>query len=278
MVESWAGLVAELAVTRSVRDTALVLDVLAGPCPGDIHIPPAPARPYVQEVGADPGRVRVGLLTQATDGATPTHPDCVAAAEATARLLESLGHTVDTAWPEALIHPELINDFLPCYGVWTAADLDLYGRRIGRPLTEADMEPGTWAIAELGRNTTGVQYADGLRGLQKYSAAVQSWWDSGWDLLLTPTIPEPPPTLGQFTAQPDNPLQGVFRSAAIVPYTMPFNVTGQPAVSLPLQWNDAGLPIGVQLVAAYGREDALLRVAAQLEQAQPWADRRPPLA
>ena len=103
------------------------------------------------------------------------------------------------------------------------------------------------------------------------------WWTEGHDLLLTPTIAEPPPPLGTFDSPPDNPLHGLFRAAELVPFTPPFNVTGQPAISLPLHWNDDGLPIGVQLVAPFGREDLLLRVAAQLEAAQPWADRRPPV-
>jgi amidase len=103
-------------------------------------------------------------------------------------------------------------------------------------------------------------------------------WFTDFDLLLTPTLAEPPPLLGEFDSPPDNPLHGLFRAAALVPFTPPFNVTGQPAISLPLHWNDAGLPIGVQLVAPYGREDVLIRVAAQLEQAQPWADRRPPVS
>jgi amidase len=274
--ESWGGLVAELAVTRSVRDTAAILDAVAGPCVGDLHTPPAPTRPYAEEVGADPGRLRIGLLVDSPDGATPVHPDCVAAAESAGRLLESLGHTVEVASPPALRRPDLVDVFLPCYGVWTAADLETYGQRIGQELTAEDVEPGTWAIAEIGRSTSGVRYKQSLLSLQKQSAAVQQWWAEGWDLLLTPTIPEPPPVLGQF-GSPDNPLAGVFRSAAIVPFTAPFNITGQPAVSLPLHWNDSGLPIGVQFVAAYGREDVLIRLAAQLEQAQPWADRRPPL-
>jgi amidase len=168
--------------------------------------------------------------------------------------------------------------FLPCYGVWTLDDLDLYGRRIGRPLTPDDMELGTWTIAEMGRAVTGVQYVQALEGLHHASAALQGWWASGWDLLLTPTIPEPPPTLGQFASTPDNPLGGVMRSSAIVPFTIPFNITGQPAISVPVQWTDASLPIGTQLVAAYGREDLLIQVASQLETAQPWAARRPPLS
>jgi amidase len=130
----------------------------------------------------------------------------------------------------------------------------------------------------MGRAVSGAQYADGIEGLRAFSVRVQQWWSDGWDILVTPTIPEPPLTLGQFAAAADNPLQGVFRSAAVVPYCAPFNVTGQPAVSLPLgSTADGALPIGVQFVAAYGREDVLVRLASQLEQAQPWADRHPPV-
>ena len=103
------------------------------------------------------------------------------------------------------------------------------------------------------------------------------WWAEGFDLLLTPTIPEPPPRLGEFDATPTDPLHGFARGGAFVAFTLPFNVTGQPAISLPLHWSSDGLPIGVQLVAAYGREDVLIRVAAQLEAARPWRDRRPPV-
>jgi amidase len=275
--EGWAGLVADLVVSQSVRDTAGILEAVGRPTPGDLHTPPPPPRPYTEAVTTPPGRLRIGLLTDAPDAATETQPDCRQAAEATGTLLESLGHTVEAASPAALANSLLTDAFIPCYGVWTATDLDVWGARLGRPLTADDVEAGTWAIAEAGRLVTGTQYASSLAALHRYSAAVQTWWAEGWDLLLTPTIPEPPPVLGSFTGAPDNPLHGMFRAAQIVPYTMPFNVTGQPAISLPLHWNDAGLPIGVQLVAAYGREDVLLRVAAQLEQEKPWADRLPPV-
>jgi amidase len=125
-------------------------------------------------------------------------------------------------------------------------------------------------LAEIGRTITGTQYHAALEGVRALSRRVAAWWAGGWDLLLTPTIPEPPPPLGSFVEAD--------RSQQLVPFTIPFNVTGQPAVSLPLGWSDEGLPIGVQLAAAYGREDLLLRVAAQLEQAEPWAQRRPALA
>ncbi len=275
VAEAWGGMVTSLAVSRSVRDTATVLDAVSGPCPGDLHLPPPPARPYAEEVGAPPGRLRVGVLTTAPDGATQTDPECAAAAEAAGRLLQSLGHGVEAAHPPALADPELATAFLPCYGAWTAAELGYWGDWLGRPLTADDVEVSTWAVAEMGRQVSATQYLAGLWALHRYSAAVQSWWADGWDLLLTPTIAEPPPILGQFTSPAENPLQAVFRAAAIVAFTIPFNITGQPAISLPLGSTASGLPVGVQLVAAYGREDLLLRVAAQLEEAAPWAERRP---
>ena len=156
VAEAWGGMVAQLAVSRSVRDTAVMLDVAAGPCPGDLHTPPQPPRPYVQEVGADPGRLRIGMLTSAPDGAVPTDPACAAAAESTARLLESLGHTVEPSYPEALADPEISGAFLPCFGTWTAQELDWWSQLLGRPLTAEDVEPGTWAVVEVGRGVSGV--------------------------------------------------------------------------------------------------------------------------
>src|SRR6266536_412688 len=204
MAEGWGGMVVQLAVSRSVRDTAAMLDVASGPCPGDLHTPPAPRRPYLQEVGADPGRLRIGVLTSAPDPSVTTHPECVAAAEATARLLESLGHTVEPSYPEALSDPDISQAFLPCYGTWTALELDWWGGLLGRPLTPEDVEPATWAVAEVGRGVSGVQFVAALSAVHQYSARVQRWWAEGWDLLLTPTISEPPPALGEFAAQPDN--------------------------------------------------------------------------
>ena len=275
VAEGWGGMVVQLAVSRSVRDTAAMLDAAAGPSPGDLHTPPLPSRPYRQEVGADPGRLRIGLLTTAADQSTPTHPECVAAAEATGRLLESLGHAVEPGGPPALADPGISQAFLPCFGTWTAWEVDIWGQLLGRPLTPDDVEPATWAIAEVGRGVSGTQFVAALNEIHRYSARVQRWWAQGWDLLLTPTISEPPPPLGEYAAPPDNPFHPVSRSVVEVAYTIPFNMTGQPAISLPLHWTPDGLPVGSQLVAAYGREDLLLRVAAQLEAARPWADRRP---
>jgi amidase len=273
--EGWGGMAVQLAVSRSVRDTAAMLDVAAGPCPGDLHTPPQPARPYRDEVGADPGRLRVGLLTSAPSGAVETHPECAAAAEETARLLESLGHTVEPEYPQALADADIGQTFLPCFGAWTALELDWWGRLLGRTLTADDVEPATWAVAEVGRAVSGTQFLAALNEIHRFSARVQRWWADGWDLLVTPTISEPPPPLGDYAAPPDNPFWPITRSIVEVVYAIPFNMTGQPAISLPLHWTGDGLPVGTQLVAAYGREDLLLRVAAQLEQARPWAQRRP---
>jgi amidase len=152
------------------------------------------------------------------------------------------------------------------------------GAEAGVEIGPDGTEPGTWTMVELGRMLTGVQFQQALDGLDAYTRAMALWWDeAGIDVLMTPTVPELPWELGQFTASADNPMAGVLRSAAIVPFTAPFNVTGQPAVSLPLGWSAGGLPIGVQMVARHGAEDVLIRLASQLELARPWADRRPPV-
>jgi amidase len=275
--EAWAGLVSRLAVTRTVRDTAGILDAVAGPDVGAPYWAPPPARPYRDEVGADPGRLRIGWLTQAPDGSA-TDPEVAAATERTARLLADLGHEVEEAAPAALADEAMIGHFLTCFGVWTAAELDEIGALVGAPVTPDGVEAGTWAVAEMGRSVTGAQYLAAREGLHGVARAIVRWWgEDGWDLLLTPTIPEVPPTLGQFRPEPDNPLAGILRSSSIVAFAAVVNITGQPAISLPLATSEGGVPIGVQLVGAPAREDILLRVAAQLEAAAPWADRRPVL-
>jgi amidase len=156
-----------------------------------------------------------------------------------------------------------------------AQDLDHWGHVVGRPVTAADVEPFTWALAEMGRAVSAIDYATAAAALQDLSRRVAAWWSAGHDLLLTPTMCEPPPLLGEFASTPEEPLRAYARSLPIVAFTAHFNATGQPAISLPLYWNESGLPVGVQLVAAYGREDLLFRVAARLEEAAPWAHRRP---
>src|SRR5438132_423573 len=159
----------------------------------------------------------------------------------------------------------------------TARDLAYWSERTGRKIGPGDVEPMTWAIAEMGRRVSASDYLHAIEYLHAHTRQVAAWWAEGFDLLLTPTLPEPPPRLGEFDPAPDDPLRGFTRGGAFVAFTMPFNVIGQPAISLPLYWSADGLPIGVQLGAAYGREDLLIRVAAQLEGARPWSGRRPPV-
>ena len=277
--ESWAGFVTRHVLTRSVRDSAAVLDVIAGGMPGDPYTAPPPTRPFAKEVGADPGRLRIGVHTRAPGAIAETLPDCVAAGDDAARLLESLGHTVARAAPAALNEPELMGTFMTIVTTWVARDLEEIARRAGRAVGPDDVEPLTWEYAEMGRTHTAAHYVDALDTMHSWSRRVVGWWhgNDAYDLLLTPTMAEPPPVLGDLVPPADNPLEGALRATPFAAYTAPFNVTGQPAMSLPMYWSSAGLPIGVQLVAASGREDLLIRVAAQLEAARPWAERRPPI-
>lgn len=272
--EGTGGLNAEFAVTRSVRDAATLLDAIAGFAPGDVHTPPTPADGFAAALHAGTA-LRVGLLTRAPDGQTPVHPECAAAAEDAARVLEGCGHIVELTSPPALESTSMTDSFVPVYAANTAHQLDLWAARLGRALQPDDMEAATWMIAEMGRAVTASEYIGALAGLHRFSHAVQSWWSGGFDLLVTPTLSEPAPLLGSYASSPDNPLNPLLRATATVAFVAPFNVTGQPAMSLPSAWSASGLPLGVQLIGAYGKEDVVLQAAVQLEQARPWADRRP---
>ncbi|MGH7916181.1 MAG: amidase, partial [Candidatus Binataceae bacterium] len=275
--EAWHGLAIEGVVTRSVRDAAGVLDAIAGNMPGDPYAAPAQSRPFVNELGANPGHLRVGLMKRTPkDGAT-LHPDCVAAVEDVARLLESLGHKVEPSHPAALDEPELsrcFDDVVCCHAVLS---LEQIGTLVGRKLTAEDVELWTWAVAERGFTMPAGRYLAAINWLQLWSRRVAQWWAGGFDLLLTPTIAAPPPLLGTLVATPDDPRAGWRRLMELIQFTPAYNGTGQPGISLPLHWSAQGLPIGVQLVAAFGREDLLIQVASQLEQARPWKERRPPI-
>ncbi|MBA3456749.1 MAG: amidase [Deltaproteobacteria bacterium] len=269
------GLVNELVVTRSVRDAAAVLDLLAGTLPGDPYTAPPQLRPYTAELTARPGRLKIGFTTEhpGLDGSlVDSHPDCVAAVAHTARLLESLGHHVEPAFPAALRDPEWTPRFLTLWAVGVTTELDEASRTIGRRIQQHEVESVTWGLAELGRLISGPAYAEAWRWIHRNARQAATFWED-FDLFLTPTVAEPPVPLGTFATTDDDPLAGIFRAADFTPFTPLFNATGQPACSVPLHHNAAGLPIGVQLVAAYGREDLLLRVAAQLEAAQPFDHR-----
>ncbi|MFN3257458.1 MAG: amidase [Ilumatobacter sp.] len=269
-----SGLGVHFAVTRTVRDTAALLDAVAGPGVGDNVIAPAPSRPYLDEVGAPVERLRIGLLDTHPQGDF-LHDDCVTAVRAAATMLEGLGHDVTHGHPAALEDTSFRSRFMAMWATNMALGIANMGATLGRDLTADEVEPVNWAQAQYAKRVSGVEYGAALAAVSEFRRSVQGWWAEGRDLLLTPTLCEPPVEIGEHDALPDDPMAGMRRAARFIAFTPPFNASGQPAISLPLHWNEGGLPIGVQLVAQYGREDLLIRVAAQLEAAHPWAHRRP---
>ncbi|HSZ37649.1 MAG TPA: amidase family protein [Acidimicrobiales bacterium] len=274
------GLVCEHVVTRSVRDSAAILDVTSGPVPGDPYwAPPRRGPSFAAAVASAPPRLRVAVMTAAPTGGRVDRA-CVAAVGEAANLCESLGHRVEGATLDVdgtAFTTHFINQWA-CGNAWAIADWE---SRLGRAVAERDVEPLSWALIELGRSINGPQYLRSIQELQKISRQIAEYFEH-IDVLLTPTLGEPPAPLGTFDSPPGEPLAGLFRAADYVPFTPPFNVTGQPAISLPLHWDDAdlpsALPIGVQFVGRFGDEETLLSLAGQLEQAAPWAGRRPPVS
>ena len=275
-------LVAEGVVTRTVRDTAAVLDSLSRPRRGAPTQPAQPTRAYSQELGRDPGSLRIGMLVHDPTDPENQHAECVSAVEHTARLLEGLGHRVESSFPDEWANPDSVRRFSAVWAADCAASLDHWAAAAGQPITEDDVEPLTWALAQRGRGVTGPEFIATVTEALTESAAAGQWWrdrdtDGGFDLLLTPTVGTPPPVHATFDSTRERPFAGFIRAGGFVPFTTQANVSGQPAISLPMHWTPDGVPVGIQLVAAFGREDRLIRVAAQLEGAAPWAQRVPPV-
>lgn len=276
--EIWNGLVTRGCLSRSVRDTAAVLGVMAGEMPGDPYTAPPPVRPFVEEVGADPGTLRIGFTTTPPAAMAETDPVCVAAVDKAVELLTSLGHELVDDAPGGMDDPDLLTHAVTLIASWARWELRHWGEIVGHEYTENDVEAGTWAFASLAEGVSAADYIVAIEKLEAQARRASRWWAQGHDLLLTPTLPIPPPKLGSWDSPPDNPLHGVAMSGALAAFVAPFNISGQPAISLPLHWSDDGLPVGIQLTAASGREDLLIRIASQIEAAQPWAGRRPPIS
>ena len=264
-----SGLVAEHAVTRSVRDSAALLDATSGPDIGDPYWAPPPARPFVEEIGDRPEKLRIAFTKEAPDG-SELHPDSVKAVEDAAGLCADLGHEVEEAFP--VLDRNLITQSFTV--VWAAGNAStLKALRASKE----QVEPLSWALYEMGCGFQAPDYLMAVQTIQNIARVVARFFVE-YDIWLTPTLAEPPVPLGTFDSTDEDPMAGFTRSAKYVPFTPIANVTGQPAMSVPLFWNDEGLPVGAHFFGRFGDEATLFRFAAQLEEARPWADRRPPVS
>ncbi|MCW2632926.1 MAG: Amidase [Pseudonocardia sp.] len=270
VINGWA---VEHALTRSVRDSAALLDATCGPALGDPYPAPPRRRPFLDEVGADPGQLRVGFSAR-TAGGEPGHPDCVAAMAEAAVLCEQLGHRVVQADLPGLT-PELGDAIGTVFDAATSWIVRYWTRRVGRQPRAGELEPLTRAYWKAGEQVTAGAYLLAIEDTQAFARQVAAFL-AGFDVWLTPTMSQPPAPLGEIVSTEDDPLRAADRGGRTVGYAgVVANVTGNPAMSVPLCWNAEGLPIGVHFLGRYGDEATLLRLAAQLEHARPWAGRTP---
>ncbi len=275
IADFWYGGATILGVTRSVRDTAALLDVTAGPLPGEPYQIPPPHRPYVQEVGAPPGRLRIALVTDTPERGTPLDPEIKATVLAAGKLLEGLGHEIELSlvpydyWP-------LFKAYSAIVATQTAAFFEAIAGLVGRPATRMDMAPLYWSMGYKGRSYSGIEHSNHVETVRMMSRDCATRMAS-FDAWLMPTVPMLPRAHGYYDMQMDIDTYDDTRMGPDACYTAPFNAMGLPAISLPLGMSQHGLPIGVQIVARDCDEALLLRLAAQLEEAQPWAQCKPPL-
>jgi amidase len=274
--EFWHGLCEEGVLTRSVRDTAAALDAIAGYMPGDPWMAPPPARPFRDETGRPPDRLRIGFMDRAPAYHPGLHQECIRAVRETAKLLEALGHYVTPAFPAVLDDETLVSAFGRVVAGGVARQAAVVETMLGRSVAADNFDEWTWFLVERGRRLKLVEYLAACEWFNYFSRAAAEWFGGGFDVLLTSTMAEPAPKLGIFKAAPgESPRNVGARLNQVSPFTPAWNIAGQPAISLPLHMSADGLPVGMQFVAGYGREDLLLRLATQLEQAAPWSSRHP---
>lgn len=273
--ERWSGLSAEFALTRSVRDSAALLDAVAGPMPGDPYSVPLPNVSFAEQAASSPGRLRVGVMRD-TPREIEMHPDCIRVVDETAKLLESLGHEVEVAHPPALEEPELVAHYVKIVATNVSQAVVSWGEKVGREAGPDDVEPLTWALAQQGKAMSAQELLASIEYIHGFGRRLSSWWEGGFDVLLTPTTAQPAPKLGVLASTEDEPLKAYFLAAPYGVFTLPHNLSGQPGISLPLHVSEEGLPVGSQLVGQVGEEGMLLSLATQIEEAAPWCDRMPP--
>jgi amidase len=293
--EAWRGLVCDHVLTRSVRDSAAMLDATAGPDIGAPYYAVPPTRPFLSEVSTDPGKLRIAFTSKPFLGGI-VDKDCVKGLEATAKLCKDLGHDVSEAAPQ-IDGKAFAKAFLTIVCVETRATIEEGEVLLNHKASFKDFEPSTWVLGLLGRQCRAPELSKSLDLAQLTARQIGEFFRT-YDVLLTPTLAMPPVTTGAL--QPKgvravamkllgslnagvliNKLSGIDVSAqhvfGFMPYTPLFNVTGQPAMSVPLYWNNDGLPIGMQFVGRYGDEATLFRLASQMEKARPWSERIPPI-
>jgi amidase/6-aminohexanoate-cyclic-dimer hydrolase len=270
--EGWGGASVGHAVTRTVRDSAALLDVTSGPDLGDPYWAPPPARPFLEEVGRDPGQLRIALTTTPWNGQA-VDPECAEAARAAARLCAGLGHHVEEASP-VVDAGALGAANLVIIGANLRVALEVRATALGRELSESDVERVTWTRAMHGHTARAADYARAIGVVHRTGRQVAPFFQR-FDVLLTPTMCRPPHPLGVIDMMTTD--EAAYTQAVLgtIAFTSLWNACGNPAMSVPLAWSRAGLPLGVQFVGRFGDEATLLRLAAQLETVQPWADRRP---
>jgi amidase len=272
--EGCAGLSAAHVLTRSVRDSAAALDVLAGPDVGAPFLAPPKPGSYLAEASRDPGRLRIAWTASAPQG-EPVDDVCRVAVESTARLCEDLGHVVEEGAPDYDAQA-LFREFEYLTFDSSVATVEAWEQRLGRRATDADIEPFTWYLVEQGRPRTASQHVNSVARLRAVARRAAAFFQD-YDVFLTPTNPTPALPHGELTPTAANAAQVWKLDFGAGCFTIPANVLGAPAMSVPLDWSAGGLPVGSHFTAAVGREDLLLRLAGQLEAARPWAQRWPPI-
>jgi len=269
--EGWGGLSIHHAVTRSVRDSAALLDAVCRPVAGDPYWLDPPARPFAEEVGREPGVLRIAFTTAAL-ASEGLDPQCAGAVREAAALCESLGHRVEeAALPGDLAAVGAAAGVVVAASL--AATLDTEAARRGRPIAEGEVEDATWGLYQSGRAISGSAYVQAIQAAHAFGRTVAAFFER-YDGLLLSTLGRPPAPIGWLRGDPPDPHGYPKRLFAFMPNTQAFNLTGQPAMTVPLAWSAEGLPIGVQFVGRPADEATLFRLAGQLERARPWAGRR----
>jgi amidase len=293
--EIWQGAVVEHVITRTVRDSAVMLDAVCSPDAGAPYIIQAPARPYLEEIQRPPARLRIAFDCQSPLG-TPVHSEYIQAVADTARLLERLGHYVEEARPQ-IDGVALAKSYICMCCVEVAAEIDLMESFLKKKVKPSDMEPMTWTVGLIGRTVSAVSFAK-AKSEWGQASRIMGRFHENYDVYLTPTLAQPPVRIGELRPKPNElaalkvvnglhlarlltlsglPDKLALESLAKTPFTQLANLTGQPAMSVPLHWTSDGLPCGMHFMAGFGEEATLLRLAAQLEMEKPWRSRRPPI-